>query len=201
VTGLTREELLRASGLAAFGLMMGGCSVGGGNSHHPALAKRGGDAWAWAKHLDGVTDGCTDVQVDLNGKAAKPSVSGKRFQVQAPLDRPSNAVEVSCGGSNTSQVVYTQRLTVRPTARIEVSVKGRTVTLDGSSSEATEPTGAAISSWKWTPRDSNPEAVTFQGGTDGQTATVHAPSKSTGRARSTWRTSRRRGSRPPSSTA
>ncbi|HEY0388430.1 MAG TPA: alpha-amylase family glycosyl hydrolase [Gaiellales bacterium] len=175
MSGLTREELLRASGLAAFGVLMGGCSVTGGNSHHPALARRGGDAWAWDKQLDGVTDGCTDLRVSLNGKAAKPSVSGKRFQMQAPLDRPSNAVEVSCGGSNAVQVVYTQRLTARPTARIDVAVKGGKVTLDGSSSEATEPTGAAISTWTWTPRDSNPAQLRFDGATDGPSVTLHAP--------------------------
>ena len=70
MTEMTREQLLRASGVAAAGLMMGGCSViGGGNSHHPALSLLGGDAWAWDKRLTGVTDGCTDLRVTLNGQA------------------------------------------------------------------------------------------------------------------------------------
>src|SRR3954447_6427555 len=175
---MTREELLRATGLAAFGLMMGGCSVGGGDSHHPALAQRGGDAWAWDKQLTGATDGCTDLRMSVNGRATKPSVSGQHFTVDATLPKPANTLEVSCNGSNAAQVVYTQRLTVRPTARIAVSVKGGKVVLDGSSSEGTEPTGAAISSWKWTPRDSNPQQLTFDGRADAQTATVRAPSKS-----------------------
>jgi cyclomaltodextrinase len=175
---MTREELLRASGLLAFGLTMGGCSVGGGDSHHPALAKRGGDAWAWDKQLAGATDGCTKLQLSVNGKATKPSVSGQHFTVDAQLAKPSNALELSCNGSNASQVVYTQRLAVRAPPPLVGWVKGGKVVLDGSSSEATAPTGAAIAEWKWTPRDTNPETLSFQGATDGQTATVQAPAKS-----------------------
>jgi len=178
MTGMTREDLLRASGFAAFGLMAGGCSVLGGGGKSPAFAQLGGDAWAWEKTLTGTTDGCDDVVVRVNGKAAQAKVTGDGFEAAARLGKSGeNRLEAACGDSGGNEVVYRQRLAVRPTARIGVKASRAGIELDGSGSEPTQPTGSPVATWTWSEREGNPEALRFTGGTDGETATVAAPTR------------------------
>jgi glycosidase len=175
MTRMTREELLRASGVAAFGLMMGGCMDG--DSTSPTLAQRGGDAWGWDRSIAGSAPGCDKVAVRLNGKAVAATTSGDRFHAALQLGPGKNTVEAACGSGSGAQVVYEQKLPVRPTARIDVKVAGGKIRLDGSKSEPTQPTGAPVTGYGWTVHEGNPAPIELPDADTDSSVTFDAPTK------------------------
>lgn len=174
MTSLTRARLLKSAAVGAAGLAVPACRVTGGSGQDVTLYHRGGDAWTWNLHVTGTADGCTDVRLAGPRGTSRATVKDGWFAGAVPLGAGDNRVTASCGSSGGGAgVVYRERLAVRPTARIDVAVKGRTVTLDGSASEPTEPTGAPITGYAWTV----PPEITLPDADTGRRITVEAPSK------------------------
>jgi cyclomaltodextrinase len=125
--------------------------------------KRGGDTFAWSQEVSGQAY-CDDVVLEVNGEAvdAPVDVSGSEFRAEVPIRSGANDVVARCesegDGEGSASVTFIGRLEVRPTARIDLSVKGDTVVLDGSRSEATEPDGFPIVRYAWSrgPRGAGP---------------------------------------------
>ena len=67
----------------------------------------------------------------------------------------------------------------RPTARIDVAVDGRTVTLSGAASEPTPSTGAPVTSYRWSQRPGNPEPLRH-GPADGERLELRSPPATAG---------------------
>lgn len=88
---------------------------------------------------------------------------GNRFSAVVPLRAGTNAVTASCGRGRDASVskplLFRVRLDERPTARIRVSVSGRTVTLDAVDSAKSEVRAAPLVDYRWRPADDNPARV------------------------------------------
>jgi cyclomaltodextrinase / maltogenic alpha-amylase / neopullulanase len=132
--------------------------------------QRGGDAFAWSERVSGSAD-CAEVTVSVNGQPAggPVPVTGGRFSAVVPIGAGRNEVVGRCatGGDDgaSAPLVFTGRLAARPTARIEVSAGGDTVTLDGGGSDPAEPDGAEVTAWTWSPDPAHPAALTTAAGT------------------------------------
>jgi cyclomaltodextrinase len=137
------------------------------------FATTGGDVFAWDQHLTG-TGECASVDILVDGEPvdAGATVTTDGFEATVPVAEGDQSVVARCTGddgqtSDSEPITLTGRLTARPTARIEVSVKGDAVTLDGRSSEATEPDGAEVKSYAWSEGDDvqgNPEPIELHDG-------------------------------------
>jgi glycosidase len=118
--------------------------------------KRGGDVFAWSQVVSGRTD-CDDVVVEINGEAADApvDVSDSRFRAEISIRSGSNEVIARCSAEDdvngSASVTYVGRLEERPTARINLSVNGDTVELNGGRSDPAEPDGSAITRYEWSP--------------------------------------------------
>ena len=166
------------------------CTLGGrGGGREPAVRfdQRGGDSFAWRQQISG-TAGCAEVRVLVNGNpvpgAATVPVRDGRFTATVPVAQGRTDVVAGCGSGGrdgTARLTFTGRLTARPTARIEVAVDGGTVTLDGGGSDATEPDGAEVVHWFWTPDPAHPARLTtasgrpFRGQVNGERLQLRAP--------------------------
>jgi cyclomaltodextrinase / maltogenic alpha-amylase / neopullulanase len=139
-----------------------------------SLGTAGGDVFAWNQVVDIRTAvDCTSVAISSNGRdsGAKVEGQGRSFKATVPIAPGDNELVASCvaadGTSKASQpVVFVGRLQERPTARIEVTVKDRTVTLDGSGSEPSKGHGAKIDSYTWSsaPGERNPGPLVYSTG-------------------------------------
>ena len=134
-----------------------------------AFETAGGDSYSWTEKLIGRAE-CENVTVDVNGEPvdAPVELNGTSFIVDIPLHPGDNEVVAGCdvGGERviSEPVTFTQRLQQRPTARIDVSVEGGTVIMDGGSSAATEPDGSEVVDYRWTPGPRPQRAMRAPGG-------------------------------------
>jgi cyclomaltodextrinase / maltogenic alpha-amylase / neopullulanase len=166
------------------------CTLGRGGGREPAVRfdQRGGDSFAWRQQVSG-TAGCAEVSLLVNGDpvpgAGKMPVRDGRFTAEVPLAGGRNDVVARCGTAgdrhDAARLTFTGRLAARPTARIEVTVDGDTVTVDGGGSDAAEPDGAEVVHWFWTPDPAHPARLTttagrpFRGQVDGRRLALRAP--------------------------
>ena len=138
-----------------------------------AFSTTGGDVFAWEQHLTG-TGECSSVEILVDGEAveAGATTTADGFEATVPVAEGEQQVVARCTGADgetheTEPIVLTGRLTPRPTARIEVSVRGDAITLDGGSSAAAEPDGAAVETYAWSegnPVQGNPEPLELRDG-------------------------------------
>ena len=133
--------------------------MSGGKTQGVELTTRGGDAWGWTLPVNGTAGGCQGVAVAVNGARVRARTQRGAFTADVPLNAPQNRVSAGCGSPEGSRIVFRQRLTERPTARIQVHVRRGMVTLDGSASEPTRPTGSPVTSYRWSERPGNPQPL------------------------------------------
>lgn len=121
------------------------------------LVSTGGDVFAWDQRVEGLGE-CSAVVALVDGAEvdAAVDVSGGAFSFTVPIRTGAQDVAARCTLQDGSveemdPIVLTGRLEPRPTARIETTIDDGTVVLDGSTSEPSEPDGAAIASSVWTP--------------------------------------------------
>jgi cyclomaltodextrinase / maltogenic alpha-amylase / neopullulanase len=129
---------------------------------------RGGDVFAWTHTVAGRAE-CDDVTVTVNGAPIDAPVKlvGSEFEAVVPLKSGANEVVAGCDGDPggfSEPLMLEGRLQARPTARVKVSVKGGTVTLDGRGSEATRPDGTEIAQYRWTPAPETTGPLTMANG-------------------------------------
>jgi cyclomaltodextrinase / maltogenic alpha-amylase / neopullulanase len=148
--------------------------------------QRGGDSFAWRQQVSGSAD-CDQVTLLVNGHpvpGGAVAVTGGRFAATVPVGKGRNDVTAHCAtgeGDDAARLSFTGRLAARPTARIDVTVDGDTVTLDGGASEAAEPDGAEVVHHLWSPDPAHPAPPTtasgepFRGQVDGPNLRLRAP--------------------------
>jgi cyclomaltodextrinase len=113
---------------------------------------RGGDVFAWSDTVEGRAE-CDGVTVAVDGTPVDEPVelNGSEFSVRVPVAPGPNEVVATCQGDASSEPLMLRgRLRDRPTARIDVTADGDSVTLDATGSEATQPDGARIVRYRWT---------------------------------------------------
>ena len=167
------------------GLVAAACTDDGSSGSSPArpddaairFDTRGGDAFSWSKVVRGDAE-CTGVVLEVNGDPIDASVEkeGSRFRARIPLAPGENEVIAACESANgerelSQPLVFRGRLEERPSAVISVSVKGDTVTLNGSRSRATEPDGSRVTRYVWTPAERHPARLTTVTGQTFETVT------------------------------
>jgi glycosidase len=149
-----------------------------GDANSPAttgvrFSTDGGDVWAWSQDLTGTGD-CAQVQIVVDGTAvdADVSMTGGGFEATVPVAPGDQQVVARCtdaGGATTDSepITLTGRLTPGPTARIDVSVRGDSIVLDGGHSDAAQPDGAAVRAYAWSAGsglDADPEPLRLTDG-------------------------------------
>ena len=160
-SALSRIALACAVALAA-------CTTGGDGGGEQTSAARltstGGDVFAWSQQIEGAGE-CASVQVLVDGAAADVpvQVAADGFAFEVPVATGEQEVAARCtNGEGTS--VETDPITLigmlepRPTARIDVQVRGSRVRFDGGGSKVAEPGGAGIVEYLWRPRTQIGEA-------------------------------------------
>jgi cyclomaltodextrinase / maltogenic alpha-amylase / neopullulanase len=173
-----------------------GCTSGGRSGSRAATIRfdqRAGDAFAWSERVSGSAD-CAEVTLLVGGQpvagAANVPVKDGRFSAVVPISEGRNEIVARCaktsgdsvgGARDSAPLVFTGRLKARPTARVHVSVKGNTVTLDGRASEPAEPDGAKVVGYAWSPDPRHPAHLTtasgrpLRGQVDGPRLELRAP--------------------------
>lgn len=152
--------------------------------------QRGGDVFAWSAQVSGSAD-CDQVTLLVNGHpvpaAGGPAVAVKdgRFTADVPIGEGRNDVVARCGtgdgAADAARLTFTGRLAARPTARINMTVNGGTVTLDGGRSQAAEPDGAEVVGHTWSPDPAHPADLAtaagepFRGQVNGRRLALRAP--------------------------
>jgi cyclomaltodextrinase / maltogenic alpha-amylase / neopullulanase len=163
--------------LLSLGLVAVACTENEAPSSGPSRARsegpsikfdiRGGDTFSWTKTVSGRSD-CGAVTFEVNGDPVDAGVKmrGSRFTADLSLVPGQNEVLARCGsGEQSSQpLVFNERLASKPTARIKVTVKGDTVTLDGRGSRATEPDGSEVVRYLWGRDPLHPARLTTEDG-------------------------------------
>ncbi|HYG72210.1 MAG TPA: alpha-amylase family glycosyl hydrolase [Actinomycetota bacterium] len=150
----------------ALALGAGACTGGGDDPDDPAptapggaevqLIGTGGDVFAWEERVAG-SGGCDEVTAVVDGQEIDVPVEleADGFTFTVPVATGAQTVTARCtsGGEveETEPITLTGMLEPRPTARIDVEVHGDRVVFDGSTSEATQPDGAPVTSFTWTP--------------------------------------------------
>lgn len=137
----------------------------GSSKPTPSIELNGTDAdvWAWEKEITGACH-CGDeggtIAVTVNGRHFRARRRGRRFRARLRLEEGKNHVIARCtsGGREhvSDELILTQRLTSRPTARIDVSAHHDRVVLDGSGSTSSEGSGAPLVRYSWRPDPGNP---------------------------------------------
>jgi cyclomaltodextrinase len=145
---------------------------GRGSQEGPEKARvsfgvRGGDAFSWTKRVSGRSD-CGPVTLEVNGEpvAAPVTMDGSQFRARVPLVPGTNEVVARCGSSKESSapVVFHERLRARPTARIDIEVRGDGITLEATSSGPVQPDGSEIVGYEWSTDPLHPaKLVTREG--------------------------------------
>lgn len=150
---------------ALVALAVAGACTGGGGSDDPSdgpdegavrLTSTGGDVFAWEQRISGAGT-CDDVVALLDGEPLDSPVETTEdgFSFVVPVRTGQQAVAARCttadGDVETDPITLHGMLEARPTARIDVRVAGGTVRFDGSASEPTEPDGAPVATYVWTP--------------------------------------------------
>jgi glycosidase len=137
----------------------------------------GGDAWAWSEHVSGTAE-CDAVDISVNdGAAISVAVVDGSFSARVLLVPGENRVRAVCGDDPASSVdvIFTERLDPRPTARIRTELNGRDVTFDASTSEPSAFDGASIDRYTWSQRPGNPAPLRVDSPKD--QVTVEAPTR------------------------
>lgn len=173
---------LHAVGLVLVVVVFVGCT--GGTSRRSAgedrvisLDTHGGEAWAWTERVSGTTT-CDGVEVVGGDARAAVAVQDGRFSAEVALAPGANRIEASCtsGREATATVTFTERLDPRPTARIEIGLRGRTVTFDASPSEPSAFDGAPLKDISWSERPGNPAPLELDPST-GRRVEARAPAE------------------------
>ena len=146
----------------------------------------GGDAFAWSERVTGTT-ACPTMQLTRHGVplGVPIEVSGSLFRANVPLVPGRNEIVAVCPGggeeARSEPLVWNARLRPGPTARIDVSVHGDAVVLDGSSSDSAQPDDAKIVSYVWHRDPRHPTPLTLasgrplEGSVSGDRIEVRAP--------------------------
>ncbi len=128
-----------------------------------ALEGANAEVWTWEKDIAGVceiADPAAVLSVVVNGRETPARRRGRRFRARVRLDEGENRVVARCSSDGrthvSNELVLTQRLTSRPTARINVSVRRDRVLLDGSGSTSSEGSAAPLVRYSWRPDPGNP---------------------------------------------
>lgn len=132
------------------------------------LNTTGGDSWTWRKEITArcsCDDAGNSVSMWVNGTELKVERKGKQFSALVPLAEGENRMMASCRNAeeeecDSKEIVFTQRLKSRPTARISVSIGADGILLNGEESTPCEASGAAIVNYAWRARKGNPARVT-----------------------------------------
>jgi hypothetical protein len=142
----------------------------------PRWSAYGGDAWDWIETVRG-TAPCPEVRIENGGSPVTvvPTRRG-RFTAEVRLYPGINRLTARCGegGGRSEALVFHERLSPDPVARIEVSTDGRTVSLDAGRSEPSRFDGAAITRYLWSPRPGNPAPLHLSS-VDDPVVSVRAP--------------------------
>jgi glycosidase len=127
----------------------------------------GGEVWTWKKQITGRCAACGEcgpIQVKVNGAPVPVAKEGERFSALVPLKEGENRVEVTCFYADgrvcdSQEVVFTQRLQNRPTARIQISLRPEGVLLSALASRPSEAADSPIVKYLWSARQGNPAPV------------------------------------------
>ena len=123
--------------------------------------------FAWTTAVRGSST-CGDIAVQVNGAPIDKTVNmqGSEFSAEVPISTGSNQVVAECksGDGRSESLMFRGRLEPRPTARIDVSVQGDVVVLNGGRSEATKPGGSKITRYRWSPGPRLPSKLTTASG-------------------------------------
>ena len=139
-----------------------------------ALDRRGGDAWTWQKRLTGTCRGIppeATIALRVGGEEVAAERDGDAFAAVVPLRPGENEIVAAATLTDgrevaSAPVVYTVRLTPRPTARIAVRVAGDALVFDGSGSEPSESDGSPIKFFGWSSRPDNPAPIELRSKAD-----------------------------------
>jgi cyclomaltodextrinase len=147
--------------LAVVALLAAACTGGGDEdvsvspeARAVRLVSTGGDVFAWEQRVEGrgACDGVTAV-VDGADVDVAAETSDEGFSFVLPIRTGDQEVSARCAiGDDTVEtdaIVLTGRLEARPTARIDVSIRGGAVVVDGSRSEPFEVDDARIERFEW----------------------------------------------------
>jgi cyclomaltodextrinase / maltogenic alpha-amylase / neopullulanase len=114
----------------------------------------GGDSYSWVEEVVGNAE-CDDLSLEINGEPANVSIRKEdtAFAARVPLVSGDNEVVAVCtdGSGRSEPIMFRQRLSLRPTARIDVDVEGDRVTLDARGTKPAQPDGAELTDFAWTP--------------------------------------------------
>jgi cyclomaltodextrinase / maltogenic alpha-amylase / neopullulanase len=121
------------------------------------------DVWAWQRDVRGqITDlNCKSITINSNQESVTAHIEGDRFSATVPIAEGENRLTATCHQSDGAEVasepvVYTGRLRRVPVSTISISLDGRRIVLDGSSSQPTEQDGSAVQTFTWTVPPDNP---------------------------------------------
>jgi glycosidase len=133
------------------------------------LAGAGADVWAWQRQVGGTLSGdCAEAYLAVGEARVALTRQGERFSALAPLEEGWNEVVAVCrhadGREDRSNMhTYTVQLKRRPTAVVQIVIEDGALVLDGGASLPAE-SGAQIVQYLWSPRDTNPAALTLRNG-------------------------------------
>jgi hypothetical protein len=156
---VTRRGRRAFAVMVAAALLTAACTGNGGEgSKSGSEATRirfdvqGGDSFAPTERLYGEAE-CEDVSLIVNDEPAPVpvEVNGTSFVADVPLAPGGNEVIATCEAGDrairSEPLMFTRRAQVGPTAEIEVTVKGSTITLDGGKS--TPSGGSRLVQYRW----------------------------------------------------
>jgi len=127
-----------------------------------ALATDGGDAWGFAKVVEGTAEpgACDEVLVEAPGGTVPAERDGERFTALVRLREGANAVRAVCRADGAAWAVAEQRWTVRladaPKAWVRASVTHEGLVLDAGRSETAPGRPAPLARVVWSETPGNP---------------------------------------------
>jgi len=113
------------------------------------LSEHNSAVWAWHVLVHGRADGPATLTVD--GIPTAVESDGKRFESLVPLHAGDNLVVAKAGG-DAAKVTYEVPMAARPRAVAAATVDGDEIVLDATASAPSQPTEAALVSWRWAQR-------------------------------------------------
>lgn len=120
------------------------------------LDRLGGDVWGWSTSITGTCHGVdpeASIEIVVNGDSVPVVRNGDTFGATVRLWPGENTVQavatVEHGAILSDSVIYTVRLSPRPTARITVSIGDNGISLDGTDSEPSDYDASPIRRNSW----------------------------------------------------
>lgn len=127
------------------------------------------DVWGWTKEVKGTLSGaeaCREIAVSVNGQEFPGVLSGAIFSSDVILKEGENIISAICRLETglevrSNMIHYRERLRKAPKARIEISLDGDAVHLDGRRSTPAENEQSQLIDHIWSARTGNPGSLSI----------------------------------------